>query len=210
MRRTNRKNEEGAIGIGTLIVFIALILVAAIAAAVIISTAEELEEQAEDAGENAQDLVEATPVIMIAEGELNAGNIETLYLYIDLYGSNGVDMNDVVLHLLVTPNGGTALSTDLKYNLADTTAATFEYYGTEEVIDRNSQYEPNDPTNPTYILGESARLKLTVDLAACLVGLPEASVLEIWIHTTTSGHQTYDLFRTPSSYPTGGIVALEG
>ena len=42
-----RDNEEGSIGIGAMIVFIALILVAAVASTIIIKTAEELQQNAE-------------------------------------------------------------------------------------------------------------------------------------------------------------------
>ena len=40
-------NESGSIGIGAMIVFIALILVAAVASTIIIKTAEELQQNAE-------------------------------------------------------------------------------------------------------------------------------------------------------------------
>ena len=42
-----REREEGSIGIGAMIVFIALILVAAVASTIIITTAEELQQRAE-------------------------------------------------------------------------------------------------------------------------------------------------------------------
>ena len=41
-------DEEGSIGIGAMIVFIALILVAAVASTIIIKTAEELQQNAEN------------------------------------------------------------------------------------------------------------------------------------------------------------------
>ena len=49
------KNEYGAIGIGAMIVFIALILVAAVAAAVIIQTAEKLQQNAQASGDDTQE-----------------------------------------------------------------------------------------------------------------------------------------------------------
>ena len=41
------RRDEGSIGIGAMIVFIALILVAAVASTIIIKTAEELQQNAE-------------------------------------------------------------------------------------------------------------------------------------------------------------------
>ena len=48
------KNEEGSIGIGAMIVFIALILVAAVASAVIIQTGEKLQQSAQQTGTDTQ------------------------------------------------------------------------------------------------------------------------------------------------------------
>ncbi len=208
MRTPPKKEETGAIGIGTLIIFIALILVAAIAAAVIIKTAEELEEQGEKVSGDAQKLVSSTPQIKIAEGTVTSGTIGSIDLYLDLYGSDAVDMRNVVLHVLVIPNGGTGDSADLSFNLGNPSSATSAFYGTTEIIDPNNQYNPTG--NPAiYLLGERARLKLNVNLALSASALPPDSSIEIWVHTTSSGHQTYDYFETPSEYPSGGVVKLE-
>jgi len=58
MSRENRylnENESGAIGIGAMIIFIALILVAAVASTIIIKTAEELQQRAEATGDDTRD-----------------------------------------------------------------------------------------------------------------------------------------------------------
>ena len=200
-----KKDEIGAIGIGTLIVFIALILVAAIAAAVIIGTAEDLEERSEQAGQDAEDLVSGKVIIWLAEGSLDAsGDIDEVDLYLDLYGSSGIDMRDVVLHVVATSSSGGAVSRDLTYSSAATPTSTL--YIVTEVSDPLSTY---DPTSGEYVLGERTSLFITVDLGLSTTTLSEASTLEIFTKVTTSGTVTYDLWRTPSAYPPSGVVLLD-
>ena len=62
-----KKNDDGAsIGIGAMIVFIALILVAAVASTIIIKTAEELQQRAEATGDDTRDEISGKLQIVMA------------------------------------------------------------------------------------------------------------------------------------------------
>lgn len=209
MKTKIEKKDIGAIGIGTLIVFIALILVAAIAAAVIIGTAEDLEEQAQIVSDDTVKMIRGPVQIIFAYGMVNNGVIDEVYLYIDLYGSEGIDMRDLFMIVIATPATGNAISEDLKYHDSEPTEPDPLYYGTDIVIDPLSLYNPAG-TPPSYILGERATLKLTIDLDESLTTLGPGSELEIKTIVTESSHLPYDHFRTPSAYPLGGVVKLDG
>jgi len=70
----NLPNDRGQVGIGTLIVFIALVLVAAIAAGVLINTAGLLQDSAEDTGAETQSEVSDRIVVTNAFGDVNSSN----------------------------------------------------------------------------------------------------------------------------------------
>ena len=72
-------NERGQVGIGTLIVFIAMVLVAALAAGVLINTAGLLQSQAEATGEESSEQVTDRVQVSSVSGtalELNEGEDE--------------------------------------------------------------------------------------------------------------------------------------
>jgi len=62
--RPKRDNDSGSIGIGAMIVFIALILVAAVASTIIIKTAEELQQNAESTSQDTRDQISGKISIM--------------------------------------------------------------------------------------------------------------------------------------------------
>ncbi len=209
MKRRILKKEDGAIGIGTMIVFIALILVAAIAAAVIIGTAEDLEERSQEAAGDAKDVVKQTPRMIRAEGQVNAASqIQELEIYINYVGSEGVDMNNVVMHVIATQRNGQGAKADLVMNELQVDTATATQFGIVVVADPLDHFDETD-NPPRYVMGETTQLKLLVDLSLCAVTLPTASTLRIELTTTDSGGRTTAIWETPNAFPQqGGWVIL--
>ena len=106
-----RKDTRGQVGIGTLIIFIAMVLVAAVAAAVLIQTSGVLQQKAQATGKQATQEVSSNLIIKTIEGirakNTTAGADPSMSNRIDLLkvrvglnvGSAPVDVNQVVISI---------------------------------------------------------------------------------------------------------------
>ena len=102
----HESEERGQVGIGTLIVFIAMVLVAAIAAGVLVNTAGVLQATAEDAGKQSVDKVTNRVEVLNSHGTVGAdGSIDNVTMTIRLAaGSSSVDMNETTIKYLSSEN----------------------------------------------------------------------------------------------------------
>ena len=176
------EEERGQVGIGTLIVFIAMVLVAAIAAGVLINTAGFLQTQAEATGEESTSQVSDRLQVVSISGEVNTGN-------------DGINALDFVVAL--SPGSGPI----------DLTQASVEFIGQsgQETFDLTA----NDVSR-TDILGTSGdvltdnsdRINVNVNLQndddVNYATLDEGESLTVTF-TTASGATTTEEIRVPTT-----------
>jgi|SRR6056297_578355 len=109
------EEQRGQVGIGTLIVFIAMVLVAAIAAGVLINTAGFLQTQAEATGEESTSQVSDRLQIVSTSGDVNGNqNVSTVRFVVALApGSSPVDLNQTSLQFIGEQGEATDAGQDL-------------------------------------------------------------------------------------------------
>jgi flagellin-like protein len=95
-------DDRGQVGIGTLIVFIAMVLVAAIAAGVLINTAGFLQTQSQATGEESTQQVANNLEILSTTGQVNNSTQinETRIVVQKTAGSDDIDLNETTVQWL--------------------------------------------------------------------------------------------------------------
>ncbi|MBA2839549.1 flagellin FlaB [Methanococcus maripaludis] len=203
------KSKKGAVGIGTLIIFIAMVLVAAIAASVIINTAGKLQHKASTVGEESTEQV--------------ASGIQVLKVFGHSASTTSIDQ----IAVLVSPNvgGEIDLATTIVTISDGTTKYSLVYTGTHQILStagtadlfastwggantfgvlvlQDSDNSASDTTHPTINYGDKVVLTIT---PGTTIGVAQRVSGEVIPEYGASG--IID-FRTPSVF-IDTVVALQ-
>ena len=106
-QKETKQDELAAIGIGAMIVFIALILVAAVAAAVIIQTAEKLQQNAQASGDDTQEQMSTKVILLSSVINSMTAATESLFITFELApGSEPILGNDLAFTVICQDGAG--------------------------------------------------------------------------------------------------------
>ncbi len=230
--RDLRKSRKGAIGIETLIVFIALVLVAAVSAAVLIQTVGYLQQKATATGrETTKEVASGIKIDRILGYDANpntgttANNISKLAIYVETNtGGQAIDLSKTIVTLSALNN-----TVELKYQPSNVTLGTYPFtdltaggqvfnfsldawnyltgtsFGIIVLQDQDGSLVKNKKT-PTLNTGD--KVVLTVDLVKVFnQGLPTNTVVSGEVRPEL-GAPGIIQFTTPSAF-TASITELQ-
>jgi archaeal flagellin FlaB len=185
-------DTRAQVGIGTMIVFIATILVAATAAAVLLDTSGKLQERSSSTGNEATKHVASNVVLTQVVGQSNAGGtqLDTLTLTVSLApGASQVDL----AQLKIRASDGSVLKTLTHGGTANAT-----HFSTTFLRD-------HDTTAPVMITGDLVNVVVAMNAAGMPV-TPRQSVSIVLLPEV--GSQLDASFTAPPSWSASAYVVL--
>jgi len=198
--RASRRDDAGEVGVGTLIVFIAMVLVAAVAAAVLISTAGNLQQRAQATGMEATAEVSSNLQVTSVYGQRNDTTSDEIYdvkLQVEL--SSGATAMDLTTLIIRFTDG----STQRNYNHSE--AALTDGNGVDDVAQTwfNATWLRGQGTNFVMQSGDLVEIHFnTYD-----TGLEPRQAVALQLLPETGASVLAD-FRTPATYANDIYITL--
>ena len=208
--RKLRENDVGDMGIGAMIVFIAMVLVAGIAASVLIQTANRLEIQAMTTGQQTTGEVSTGLAVVDIEGQVDTQKISEMTITVKCRaGSSPIDLNQTVIEM--TDGSKKVL---LSYNSAKTwnfnssvDTNDGSVFGTGAWNETNEEFGilvlndiDGSVTSSLPVINRGDLVMLCISTTSCFSGLDPRD--DIWgMVIPEEGSIGIFAFRVPSSLP---------
>jgi flagellin FlaB len=197
-------NERGDIGVGTLIIFIAMVLVAAVAATVLIYTTGSLQQKATKTSKEATQQISSNIVVEQVLGDRGDSTNQTISdILIRLkpdVGTTSIDLRQVIVTVMDSTQ-----RYDLNYSteIIDFTVGNMTRYTAISVRD-----EDNSFTNVTPVLNSGDLIEIQVN-ASAMQGIILAPRKTFWLSLNQELGQAVNLeIATPNSFGVNRYVRL--
>ncbi len=192
MKKVLNRKEKGEFGIGTLIIFIAMIIVAAVAATVLIQTAYQLQQQAEETGNIAiQDVATGFKIVHIG-GQVTTGaspKITQIEIKVGLIaGSPAIDLDDVIIEIT---DGTTDKTLSFSASAADS-----DNFTATSLRDMEPKNWDDD-----HVMTQGDIIKITINATAAGLNLTPQTYVTLQI-IPKHGVPTYAAFMVPATLTT--------
>ncbi|MGQ0536380.1 MAG: archaellin/type IV pilin N-terminal domain-containing protein [Methanobacteriota archaeon] len=201
--KANRKtlnawNDRAEVGIGTMIVFIATVLVAAVAASVLIDTSSKLQERSARTGNEATAQVASNVAVLAIIGKRDsstATNISNLTIVVTLApGAQNVDLGQLKVRI----NTGAEIKT---FGHLDGVPTATQFNVTEQ-RDADNSFSSSTP-----VMSPGDLVEVNVDLGLAGLGLAPRKPMQVTLYPEVGSPVRAD-FTSPPSYGTDTKLAL--
>jgi len=190
------RNDRGEVGVGTLIVFIAMVLVAAVAAAVLINTTGTLQQRAQATGKEATAEVASNLKVTGIYGVRNETDVDLWDLKINVELSAGAVPIDITELILRYSDGSTSRTySHSTAALADEAAGASTFNATWIRGSGGS----------TFVMESGDLVELHMNLVSGT--LATRTPVEVSLVPETGSPVAAD-FKTPATYSTDTIITL--